>query len=150
MTDLNAIMDRIAIGEVKARYCRALDGKDWDAYADCFTEDVELDTRPAGGPLMRGRDEVVRMVSQSLEDAVTAHQVHSPEITLDGDSAQVIWAMQDRVVWNPDRQKEPGLTGLTGYGHYHERYVRCADGQWRIAAQVLTRLHVDRHYEVHV
>ncbi len=31
---------------------------------------------------------------------------------------------------------------LTGYGHYHERYVRTAEG-WRIAAQKLTRLQMD-------
>ena len=45
---------------------------------------------------------------------------------------QAIWPMQDRVVWGEGR-------ALTGYGHYHERYVRTAEG-WRIAAQKLTRL----------
>jgi hypothetical protein len=39
-----------------------------------------------------------------------------------------------------------GYVGHTGYGHYHERYVR-QDGRWRIAAQRLTRLHVDYFYE---
>jgi len=39
-----------------------------------------------------------------------------------------------------------GYVGHTGYGHYHERYVR-QDGRWRIASQRLTRLHVDYFYE---
>jgi hypothetical protein len=36
--------------QVKARYCRTLDTKDWAGYADVFTEDFELDTSAAGGP----------------------------------------------------------------------------------------------------
>jgi hypothetical protein len=86
------------------------------------------------------------IVRSAVETAATAHQVHSPEIVLDGDTAQVIWAMQDRVVWGPDRKFADGNIGHTGYGHYHERYVRGADGRWRIAQTILTRLHVDNHY----
>ena len=91
------------------------------------------------------RDAALRMIRSSVELARTAHQVHSPEITLDGDTAHVIWAMQDRVVW-VDRRPQPNSLGHTGYGHYHERYVR-ENGRWRIAAQRLTRLHVDYYYE---
>jgi len=34
--------------------------------------------------------------------------------------------------------------GHTGFGHYHERYVR-QDGRWRIAKTKLTRLHSDNY-----
>ena len=132
--DIARIADYIAICELKARYCRALDTKDWAGYADVFTEDLELDTRPAGGTLSHGRDESVRIVRSSIETAITAHQVHSPEITIDGDVAHGVWALQDRVIWQ--------TRGMTGFGHYHERYVR-HDGRWRIAATKLTRLHTD-------
>lgn len=145
MTDIDAIEAHIAISETKARYCRCLDTKDWAGYADVFTEDLVLDTRPAGGILTEGRDEALRMVRASVEHARTAHQVHSPEIKLDGDSAEVVWAMQDRVVWGDDRRDRMGNAGHTGYGHYHEHYVRCPDGKWRIRHQVLTRLHTDVH-----
>jgi ketosteroid isomerase-like protein len=140
------LADYIAICETKARYCRTLDSKDWQGYADVFTEDLVLDTTPAGGYEVHGRDEALRMIRGSIEDAKTAHQVHSPEITLDGDVADVVWAMQDRVVWPPDRAEKMGNLGHTGYGQYHERYVRCADGRWRIARQQLTRFHVDVHF----
>ena len=110
-----------------------------------FTEDLVLDTTPAGGYEIHGRDEALRMIRSSLEGATTAHQVHSPEIRFDGNVADVIWAMQDRVVWGADKAAARGSYGLTGYGHYHERYVKCDDGRWRIAAQRLTRLHVDSH-----
>ena len=52
--------------------------------------------------------------------------------------------MQDRVIWSAARRPRPNMGGYTGYGHYHERYVRM-DGRWRIAAQRLTRLIVDFH-----
>lgn len=147
MTDRAEIEAYIEISQVKARYCRTLDTKDWAGYADVFTEDFELDTSAAGGPPpIRGREAAVRMVRGAVEKATTAHQVHSPEIKLEGDTAHVIWAMQDRVVWSPERRPTPGYLGHTGYGHYHERYVR-QEGRWRIAAQRLTRLHVDIDYE---
>lgn len=139
------IIDYLAICETKAKYCRCLDTKDWQGFADVFTEDLVLDTTPSGGYEVHGRDEAVGMVRESIGDAVTAHQVHSPEIRIDGDTAEVIWAMQDRVVWDAARAEKMGNLGLTGYGHYHERYVRCSDGQWRITAQQLTRLHMDVH-----
>jgi ketosteroid isomerase-like protein len=137
--------DWLAICETKARYCRCLDTKNWNGYADCFTEDFLLDTSDAGGYVIKGRDEAVRMIRGSVEMAKTAHQVHSPEIIFNSDGADVIWAMQDRVVWGTDRVAKMGNAGHTGYGHYHERYVKCSDGKWRIASQRLTRLHVDVH-----
>ena len=143
--DATRIADYLAICETKARYCRTLDTQDWDGYADVFTEDLVLDTTPAGGYMTHGRDEALRMIRASLEGASTAHQVHSPEIRFEGDAADVIWAMQDRVVWPPERAARMGNLGHTGYGQYHERYVKCVDGRWRIANQRLTRLHVDVH-----
>ena len=143
MTDIVQFSDWLAICEAKARYCRCLDTKDWAGYADCFTEDLVMDTRPADGERTEGRDLAVEGVRRAIGGSATAHHVHSPEMTIDGDSADVIWAMQDRVVWDRDRAAELGCASLTGYGHYREHYVRCADGRWRIRHLVLTRLHVD-------
>lgn len=145
MSNIPNFADWLAICEVKARYCRTLDTKDWAGYADCFTEDLLLDTRPSGGYLVKGRDEAVKLVRASVETAATAHQVHSPEISFDADGANVIWAMEDRVVWGTERIEKMGNLGLTGWGHYRERYVKCADGKWRIAQSSLSRLHMDIH-----
>ncbi|HMP55907.1 MAG TPA: nuclear transport factor 2 family protein [Novosphingobium sp.] len=129
--------DWLAICNVKARYCRLLDTKQWDAWGDLFTEDCVLDTTASGGPVYAGRAEIVAGVRKAIDPAKTAHQVHSPEVTIEGDTASAVWAMQDRVIWSDD-------VALTGYGHYHEDYRRCADGQWRIARQSLTRLVLER------
>lgn len=123
--------DWLAICNLKAAYCRLLDSKDWDGWKALFTEDCVIDTRASGGTREQGRDTFVAVVSKALSGAKTAHQIHSPEITIDGDRAQVIWAMQDRVIKD--------AFALTGYGHYHEVCVRTAGG-WKIAEQTLTRL----------
>jgi ketosteroid isomerase-like protein len=136
--------DWLAICETRARYCRCLDTKDWDGYADCFTEDLVLET--PGGWNISGRDEAVARVRGSVETAQTAHQVHNPEVNFDGpDAADVVWAMQDRVIWGEDRREQMGDAGHTGYGHYRARYVRCPDGRWRIKRQTLTYLIFDTH-----
>ena len=136
--------DYTAICRTKAQYCRCLDEKNWVGYSDAFTEDAVLDTTPAGGEETQGRDRLVRAVRASIESATTTHQVHSPEISMiDGRTADVIWAMQDRVIWDDAKARAIGKRSLTGYGHYRERYVRCDDGRWRIARGMLTRLHVD-------
>jgi hypothetical protein len=140
----DTLKDRIAIEETKARYCRFLDTKDWSGLASVFAEDLLLDTTDSGGTELRGRNKAVEMVRNSVGDAKTVHQVHSPEISfVDDETADVIWAMQDRVVWAPEKARQIGFQSLTGWGHYHERYVRAPDGSWRIATQRLTRLHMD-------
>jgi hypothetical protein len=145
MTQDTYNQDFIAISQVKARYCRFLDTKDWAAYTDLFTEDFELDTSPAGGPApIRGREAAINSIRSAVEHARTAHQVHSPEMQIDGNVANVIWAMQDRVIWGPDRAPSIQEGGHTGFGQYHERYVR-KDGRWRIAALQLRYLIYEPH-----
>jgi hypothetical protein len=74
-------------------------------------------------------------VSGILEESVTVHHGHMPEIELTSDTAATgIWAMFDWV-------DMPQLV-LRGYGHYEETY-RVEDGCWRIAHSRLTRLRRD-------
>jgi hypothetical protein len=131
-----AFSDWLDICNLKARYCRCLDTKDWQGYAEVFADDAVLDTSPSGGLTIAGRDALVAYVRSSIsEDTITTHHIHAPEIAIDGDTATGIWAMQDRNIW-PNGRK------LLGFGHYHERYVRTADG-WRIAESSLTRINME-------
>jgi len=135
----SVIADKLALMEAKARYCRLLDTQDWAGYANLLTEDFVLDiTEGTQFPLLRGREAALQQVRTSLADTQTVHQIHAPEIELDGDEARVIWALQDRIVRGADRPS------MTGYGHYHERWVR-TNGEWKLAALRLTRLHIDIH-----
>ena len=127
--------DREEIRQLKARYFRLMDTKQWDAWRDCFTSDAVLETLPSPGEHFVGRDEIVSRVSAILSDSVTVHHGHMPEIDLTGpDTATGIWAMFDWVDM-PTRV-------LRGFGHYHDDYQRQA-GTWRIRRSRLTRLRLD-------
>lgn len=82
-----------------------------------------------------GRDAAVAMVRQSIETVRTADQIHLPEIAIDGDAAEAIWAMQDRLVFENGH-------GMAGYDHYAETYAK-QGGTWKIARSKLTRLLVE-------
>jgi hypothetical protein len=102
-----------------------------------FADDVLMDTSEAGGNVVTGADEFITFLQEAIGPAVTVHQGHMPEITLTSDTeATGIWALHDIVDW-------PGGMRLDGYGHYHETYVKGADGRWRIASSKLTRLRTD-------
>ena len=132
------LLDLEDIKQLKARYCRLLDTKDWTNWRDLFTDDFISDTTGSGGSLVEGADAFIAFVRQNLGDAgrVTVHQVHAPEIVLLSESsASGIWALNDIIRF------APGFT-YVGYGHYHEIYEK-RDGQWRIRSSRLTRLRDD-------
>lgn len=134
----SVLEDYHALCRLKASYCRHVDEKAWAQLAELLTEDFVMDAAGAGHAPIIGRDAAIVRIRASIETAQTAHQVHMPEIDIEGDSAQGVWAMQDRVVWGSERPS------ITGYGHYRERYVREESG-WKIARLQLTRLHIDFH-----
>jgi hypothetical protein len=122
--------------QLKARYCRLLDGKDWAAWRALFADDFVSDTTASGGKRIEGADAFVAFVRKVLGRRVTVHQVHAPELELTSPgSARGIWALEDLIRF------APGL-GFRGYGHYHETYEKSA-GQWRIKSSTLTRLRED-------
>jgi hypothetical protein len=131
-------VDVEAIKQLKARYFRLMDTKQWDRWRAVFTDDCGFDgtSRPYPGP-----DEFVAGTRERLQDAVTVHQGHMPEIVLTApDGARGIWAMFDWVEFPDLRDTGRGVNrGFTGYGHYEESY-RKDDGIWRIAFLRLTRL----------
>ncbi len=136
MDDAAALLEIEAIKQLKARYCRYLDTKDWQMWRGIFTDDFLSDTSQAGGTVIRGADEFVAFTRRGVGERATAHQVHAPEIELtSATTARGIWALEDVV------RLAPGVN-LRGYGHYHETYEK-VDGQWRITSSKLTRLRED-------
>jgi uncharacterized protein (TIGR02246 family) len=125
-----------AIRQLKARYFRTMDTKDWAGMRQVFTDDVVMDTSEAGGALITGADEFMAFLEDALGSATTVHQGHMPEIEITSETtATGIWALNDIVIF-------PNGMRLDGYGHYHETYEK-AGGEWRIRSSKLTRLHMD-------
>jgi hypothetical protein len=134
VNDLQACFE---LEQAKARYCRLMDTKNWAELAVLLAEDLVFDLtdgNPEAAPIV-GRDAALEAVKAAVGNAKTAHQVHSPEFELDGDQARVIWAVQERVVWDNG-------SSLTAYGHYHDRWARGENG-WQIVELRLTHLIID-------
>ena len=118
MTDIDEI------SHLKYRYLRTLDTKQWDEFADCFVPDT---TGDYNGLLFDSRDALVSYMKENLpEGFLTMHQVHHPEIEVDGDTATGRWYLQDKVI-------VPAFQFmLEGAAFYEDRYARTPDG-WRVA-----------------
>jgi ketosteroid isomerase-like protein len=124
------------VKQLKARYCRLLDTKDWRGFRAIFADDVVMDSTASGGQVITGADAFLAFISTHLAERVTVHQCHTPEITVTSPStATGIWAMEDRVQLGDGRD-------LNGFGHYHEVYEK-SGGSWKIKSSALTRLRMD-------
>lgn len=139
--ELSAIEE---LRQLKSKYFRMMDTKNWDAWRTVFAEDMVLDvdvTVPdengevIKSPTQEGGDNVVQAVSALLKDMKTVHHGHMFEVSLLSDTeAEGVWAMEDIV---------EGANGkLHGFGHYHEKYIKI-DGRWFIRYSHLTRLRLD-------
>jgi len=151
--NLEELSDISAIEQLKSRYFRFMDTKQWAKWRELFTDDmVFYDDSDSvlpdlSEPTVVGGDAFVEYVSGLLRTAVTAHQGHMPDIEVNGDgTAHGVWAMFD---WVDDPDNGMGLDtengmAIQGFGHYHEDYIKGADGRWRIRDMRLTRIRVDQ------
>src|SRR5262245_48035438 len=133
--DVQRLVDIEAIKQLRGRYSRAVDTKNWDLFGASLAVDARLAT---DGGVHEGRDAIVAAISRALANATTMHHQHTPEIEITGDAATGIWAMNDIVYM--------GTFVLRGFGHYSEEYVRTAEG-WKIKSSTLTRVRVETEGE---
>jgi uncharacterized protein (TIGR02246 family) len=125
-----------AIRQLKARYFRTMDMKDWAGMRAVFTDDVVMDTSSSGGGVIAGADDFLAFLEPTLDGVVTVHHGHMPEIEITSPTtATGIWSMEDMLRW-------PDGSEMHGYGHYLETYEK-VDGEWRIKTSTLTRLRTD-------
>ena len=121
------------IQQLKARYFRLMDTKQWTQWGEVFTDNATVQATSLIITInWQGKAQIVSQNSTFLALAKTVHHGHMPEITLTSPTtATGIWAMEDRL--------EFPLVAYHGWGHYHETYEK-VNGQWKIKSLVLTRL----------
>lgn len=132
------------IRQLKAKYCRFVDTKQWELLQALFTPDACLE---GFGSVPDGSSpaEFVDGVSKRLQTATTIHHVQAPEIALLGpDTARGIWSMMDYVQFAADQpvSDQAADRGWRGWGYYEEEYARDA-GEWRITYMRLVRQRMD-------
>lgn len=146
--DINAEVQRLveieAIRNLKGRYFRLLDTKQWEDWGMTFAEDavLEVDTGVStwgGDPKTtigaRGREQIREMVRETRHETVTVHQGHTAEIEIiSPTTARGVWTMED-IVDSPAVYRR-------SHGHYHETYEK-AGGSWYIKTLRLTRLRIE-------
>lgn len=129
-----------AIKQLRARFARSMDTRDWEAMRATIAEDCAFDAGQEANveELWHGPADIVANIRRNFVGCTSVHHAHMPEITLtSATTATGIWAMQDLLRW-----AGPPRVDLVGFGHYHESYV-CRDGRWQIQRFKLTRLRVD-------
>jgi hypothetical protein len=113
-----------AVVGLKHTYLRCLDLKLWDDFEQLFVPEA---TGAYAGLEFGSREELVGYMRTTLSaDMVTFHQAHHPEVSVDGDEAEAVWYLHDKVfVLSHD-------VAIEGAAFYRDRCVRTADG-WRFA-----------------
>ena len=125
---LQEIADRIEIDDLLTRYATALDAKDWELFATCFTPDAWIDYSAAGG--IKGRlPEVRQWLAEVMAGfPMTQHLVTNKAVRLSGDTATC-----RSCLFNPMGVRDgDGMAVFLEGGYYRDALVRTADG-WRIA-----------------
>ena len=134
------LLDLEAIKQLKARYFRFIDTKDWAAFRDLFTDDCKHYLPQESPTPFMTNAEYFPMLREMLDPGTTVHHGHMPEITFLSDSeAEGIWSMDDYVQVDPPS----GRVSIKGYGYYRETYRKGDDGCWRISSKHNDRIRVD-------
>ena len=138
MTPLEELQVMEGVRQVKARYFRFTDAKDWEGLATVFCRNASLGG--VDGPTFGGVKAIVDLIRHGTDRVTTVHHGHCHEVWVDSpDQAHGIIAFEDLGFSN----KTDELV-MHGYGHYHEIYRR-EDGSWRIwECKIARRTVVDK------
>ena len=135
--DLEAI-ERIR--QQKAKYCRYLDTKQFDAWESIFKPDAKIIFYNLDNSVLAEFNSIEELshVSRGLFATTrTIHQTHNLEIEFKSPAeASAIWSMEDWHVYAPEGDN-PSKT-MHGYGFYYETWELVND-EWKLARLELRR-----------
>ena len=138
-TTTSWIADRLEIQDLLTRYCRAIDGLDWDLLDTVFVADAFIDYTSSGG-VQGSYPEVRAWLAQVLPNfPVRQHLVTNLQIKIDGGRAT-----SRAYFYNPMGRPQPDGSVKLFFvgGDYVDDLVR-TDAGWRIARRIEQQLWVD-------
>ncbi len=149
MTDVEKLLAIEEIRQLRPKYFRLIDAKEFDGLNDLFTEDAWFDSQDAVkdpikgqypgfpiAPVAHGREEVVAGIIAGLPPELqSCHMGNTGEIEILSDTqAKGIIPFSDRLLY-------PGVLASAGYGYYYDEYEKVG-GKWRIKGATLKRKRV--------
>ncbi len=141
-TQVQELLDREAIRELKARYIRLVDLKEWDAWRRLFTDDLHVEMQ---GTTLEGAGTYVDTVRGMIGHARSVHHEHTPELAFtEPDEAEAVWAQFVYLEW-PSEPASGERRGVKVYGRCHETYRRVG-GEWKIACHKQSEIRIDPLY----
>ena len=127
---LHELEAKESIRKLRSEYCYRADAREWEAWADVFTEDGRIEVDQLG--TYEGREEILEFAHEVIaaEYQWFSHMVHNGVIEVDGDEATGTWYFEVPCVSKQTLLNE----GEAGWlqGRYDEEY-RLVDGEWKIA-----------------
>ncbi len=128
-TDESRHDDRLAIGDLMARYCDRLDAYDIDGVADCFTDDAHADYGPGrGGEIVSRAAIAERIRDGQAAFRRTHHQLGHSTVTFRAGDPSEASAVTAAMTWHERWTGERELLAL----RYVDELRRVA-GSWLIA-----------------
>jgi hypothetical protein len=145
MDALQQLVEIEAIKQLKARYMRAVDTKDWPLLESTFSPDARS-VYNSGKHAFEGRAAILGFLKDALDNdhVITMHHSHTPEIEITSETtARGHWYLEDFVINEGAGTAEMAAgTVLHGTGIYSDEYVRI-DGEWKIALTGYERIFED-------
>jgi hypothetical protein len=135
MQTLERIEIERACEQLSIAYARHVDFKEYDRFAELFTEDGHLN---AGGPV-DGRAAIRRRMAQRSDRLRSRHVLTNIWVeVIDADHARgITYLSLYRHIGDESLGEGPiEFAGPAAVGHYEDEFVRTASG-WRIARRVL-------------
>jgi hypothetical protein len=125
---LQALEDRLEIIDVLNRYAVSIDRHDWDGFARCFADEIDLNVIRTKGWVRWTLPELVKRLQKVFESySATQHLSANHQITIDGDAA-VAWSTLNATHY---LKSMPGGEFQQQVGYYEHHFIR--DRGWRIA-----------------
>src|SRR5438094_3819704 len=98
MSDVERLLEIEEIKQLKSRRDRAVDTKDWTTLESLHAADHH--SHVDGFPPWSTAAEMVANIRASLEDVISVHHSHTPDITFESSiKAHGTWAMEDNLYW---------------------------------------------------
>ena len=131
--------DEVATGvtDVLIRYASGIDGRDWELFRTCFTQDCDVDYGDIGR--WHGLEEVTAWMRETHDQVgPTLHRISNVTVTPTPGGAVARSAVHAVIVL-PD-----GTASVHAYGRYVDDFVDTPEG-WRISRRRFTTVATELH-----